>query len=120
MHIPPWTELSTTFRPSLHIESTIIDTALLDLHDWSHYISCEPAEIEAERGVIREEWRRGDDARSRMMKGISKIEQTGSRFAERDVIGLMDVVNNFTPQTLIDYYHKCTARLTSSSCCWGY
>ena len=86
--------------------STIIDTALLALHDWSHYISCEPAEIEAERGVIREEWRRGDDARSRMMKGISKIEQTGSRFAERDVIGLMEVVNNFTPQTLVDYYHK--------------
>jgi len=86
--------------------TTVIDTALLAIHDWSHYISCEPAEIESERGVIREEWRRGDDARTRMMKGILKIEQTGSRFADRDVIGLMDVVNNFTPKTLTDYYHK--------------
>lgn len=41
--------------------SVVIDSALLALHDWSHYISCEPAEIEAERGVVREEWRRGDD-----------------------------------------------------------
>ncbi len=86
--------------------STIIDSALLALHDWSHYISCEPEEIEAERGVVREEWRRGDDARTRMMKGISRFEQTGSRFAQRDVIGLMSVIDNFSRQTLLDYYHK--------------
>ena len=91
--------------PSLQ-RSTILDSALLALHDWSHYISCEPTEVEAERGVVREEWRRGDDARSRMMKGISKVEQTGSRFAERDVIGLPQIINTFTRQTLVDYYNK--------------
>jgi zinc protease len=88
------------------IRSTVIDSALLVLHDWSYYISCEPSEIEAERGVIREEWRRGDDARTRMMKSIIKFEQTGSRFAQRDVIGLPEIINNFTPETLVDYYHK--------------
>ncbi len=86
--------------------SIVIDSALLALHDWSHYISCEPAEIEAERGVVREEWRRGDDARTRMMKGIMKFEQSGSRFAERDVIGLPEIINTFTRETLVDYYHK--------------
>jgi len=91
--------------PSL-LRSTIIDSALLALHDWSHYISCEPAEIEAERGVVREEWRRGDDARTRMMKGIMRVEQTGSRFAQRDVIGNPKIINAFTRQTLVDYYHK--------------
>ena len=45
--------------------SVVLDSALLALHDWSHYISCEPEEIEAERGVVREEWRRGDDSRTR-------------------------------------------------------
>lgn len=84
----------------------VLDSALLALHDWSHYISCEPAEIEAERGVVREEWRRGDDARTRMNKGIMKFQQTGSRFAERDVIGLPEIINTFSRQTLIDYYHK--------------
>lgn len=84
----------------------VIDSALLALHDWSHYISCEPAEVEAERGVVREEWRRGDDARTRMNKGILKFQQTGSRFAERDVIGLPEIINTFSRQTLIDYYHK--------------
>ncbi len=91
--------------PSLQ-RSTIIDSALLALQNWSHYISCEPVEVEAERGVIREEWRRGDDARSRMMKGILRLEQTGSRFAERDVIGLPEIINTFSRQTLVDYYNK--------------
>ena len=86
--------------------SLVIDSALLALHDWSHYISCEPEEIEAERGVVREEWRRGDDARTRMMKGINRVEQTGSRFAQRDVIGLPEIINTFSRQTLVDYYHK--------------
>ena len=88
------------------IRSSIVDSALLVLHDWSYYISCEPAEIEAERGVIREEWRRGDDARARMMKAFFKYEQTGSRFAQRDVIGLPEIINKATPETLISYYHK--------------
>lgn len=88
------------------VRPTVVDSALLVLHDWSYYISCEPKEIEAERGVIREEWRRGDDARTRMMKAIFKIQQTGSRFAERDVIGLPEIINTFKPQTLVDYYHK--------------
>ncbi len=88
------------------IRPSIIDSALLVLHDWSYYISCEPTEIEAERGVIREEWRRGDDARTRMMKSIMKFEQTGSRFAQRDVIGLPEIINNASPETLISYYHK--------------
>jgi len=86
--------------------SVVLDSALLALHDWSHYISCEPEEIEAERGVVREVWRRGDDSRTRMMKGISRMEQTGSRFAQRDVIGLPEIINTFSRQTLIDYYHK--------------
>lgn len=88
------------------VRSTIIDTALLALHDWSHYISCEQEEIDKERGVVHEEWRRGDDARTRMMKGINKAIQTGSRFAQRDPIGLMEVVDNFSRETLLDYYHK--------------
>lgn len=85
---------------------SVIDSVLLMLHDWSCCISCEPDEINAERGVIREEWRRGDDARTRMMKAISEAEQSGSRFADRGVIGLVDIINTFTPKTLTDYYHK--------------
>lgn len=88
------------------LRSSIIDSVLLMLHDWSSYISCEPEEIEAERGVVTEEWRRGDEPRTRMILGINELEQSGSRFAERRVIGLPEIIASFSRETLIDYYHK--------------
>ncbi len=39
------------------IRESIIDSCLLVLHDWSHYILLEDKEIDKERGVIHEEWR---------------------------------------------------------------
>ena len=88
------------------VREGLVDSLLLILHDWSYYIACEPAEIESERGVIREEWRRGNDARSRMVRKSAEVEYDGSKYARRDVIGDMDIVNNFERQTLIDFYHK--------------
>jgi len=88
------------------IRETIIDSVLLALHDWSYYISCQPAEIEAERGVIREEWRLGDNSRSRMMRKANEFQYKDSKYTQRDVIGLPEVINNFVPATLVDFYHK--------------
>ena len=88
------------------IRSSIIDSVLLALHDWSYYISCEPAEIEAERGVIREEWRLGDNTRSRMVKKAIGFQYRGSKYTKRDVIGDTAVINNFAPATLVNFYHK--------------
>ena len=85
---------------------TVLDSVLLMIYDWSGNILCTPEEIEKERGVIREEWRRGDDVRSRMMKQTYALQFKGSKYALRDVIGDTAVVNNFKPETLTDFYHK--------------
>lgn len=85
---------------------TLVDSVILMLHDWSSFISCEPKEIDEERGVIHEEWRRRDDVKTRMMKTVFDMDYAGSRFAQRDPIGLMSVVDNFEPKALTDYYHK--------------
>ena len=84
----------------------IIDSALLVLHDWSHFISLLPEEIESERGVIREEWRTGRNAERRMYKQLMPVMYKGSKYAERDVIGDINVINNFKHQELVDYYNK--------------
>ncbi len=86
--------------------NSVIDSTILALHDWSSFISCGNDEIEAERGVVREEWRRSDDVKTRMMKAIWGFEQQGSKFAARDVIGDINIINTFTRDELIDYYHK--------------
>ncbi len=88
------------------IRQGIIDSALLVLHDWSGFVLLEDKEIDAERGVIREEWRTGAGAERRMWKEANKLKYPGSQYAKRDVIGDTAVINNFSYKTLRDYYQK--------------
>ncbi len=84
----------------------IVDSALLVLHDWSNFISLEGSEIDAERGVIREEWRTGAGAERRMWKESNKIKYPGSQYAKRDVIGDTAIINNFKHNTIREFYKK--------------
>ncbi len=84
----------------------LLDSALLVLHDWSGGLLLEPEEIDAERGVIREEWRTRRNSRFRLMSQTRPYMFNFSKYAERDVIGSLDVINNFKYQELRDYYQK--------------
>ncbi len=88
------------------IRDGIVDSALLVMHDWSSFISLEGTEIDAERGVIREEWRQGAGADRRMWKESNKLKYPGSQYAKRDVIGDTAIINNFAHQTIRDFYKK--------------
>ncbi|MCX6308840.1 MAG: insulinase family protein, partial [Bacteroidia bacterium] len=63
----------------------LIDSSLLILHDWSNFVPLEDAEIDQERGVIREEWRQGRNAARRIMQARNKVMMSGSPYANRDV-----------------------------------
>ena len=84
----------------------IIDSALLVMHDWSCGLLLLDEEIDAERGVILEEWRTGRTAQRRMWKELNAKMYPGTQYAKRDVIGDTAVINNFAYQALRDYYHK--------------
>ncbi|MDR3180988.1 MAG: insulinase family protein [Prevotellaceae bacterium] len=84
----------------------IIDTCLLVLHDWSSGIALQTEEIDKERGVIREEWRTGQGATMRMYETLLPEMYPDSRYGHRLPIGLIDVINNFKPEELRDYYKK--------------
>jgi zinc protease len=85
----------------------LVDTCLLILHDWSHYLTLDDKEIDLERGVIAEEWRTGEDASSRMFNRIIiPVVLKDSKYAIRDVIGDPEIVKSFAYNTLRDYYHK--------------
>lgn len=88
------------------VRDGIVDSALLVLHDWSSFISLEDTEIDAERGVIREEWRQGAGADRRMWKESNKLKYPGSQYAIRDVIGDTAIINNFNHATIRDFYKK--------------
>lgn len=84
----------------------IVDSALLVMHDWSCGLLLLPEEIDAERGVILEEWRTGRTAQRRIWKQMNALMYPGTQYAKRDVIGDTAVINNFDYQALRDYYHK--------------
>lgn len=88
------------------IRETLIDSCLLILHDWSSFITLENAEIDKERNIINEEWRTRNGASTRTMDLLFKFAFAGTKYADRMPIGKMDVVMNFSHQTLKDYYHK--------------
>ena len=86
----------------------IIDSCLLVLHDWSHYLLLEDAEIDKERGVIHEEWRtrRAGRAVQRLMEEAMPKVYKGTKYEDCMPIGSMDIVDNFPYQALRDYYNK--------------
>ena len=84
----------------------LLDSCLLVLHDWSNYLLLTDEEIDKERGVIKEEWRTRRTAQFRMYKESMPYMYGKSRFAERDVIGDLEVIENFEYASLRDFYHQ--------------
>ena len=84
----------------------IIDSCLLVLHDWSAFITLTDSMIEKERGIIREEWRTSTNAQLRLWEQQLPKMFPGSRYAYRLPIGTIEVIDNFKPDELRDYYKK--------------
>ena len=87
-------------------KQVVLDSALLVLHDWTQFISLLPAEIDKERGVIREEWRTRHSGQMRVYLESRKLIYQGSKYAVRDVIGDTNVIDHFDYQTIRDFYHN--------------
>ncbi len=107
--INAYTALDETVYNLSNIPTTkenLLDSALLVLHDWSGGLLLEGEEIESERGVIREEWRTRRNSRFRLNAQTRPLTYNYSKYAKRDVIGSLDVINNFEHQELKDYYGK--------------
>ncbi|MEM0577171.1 M16 family metallopeptidase [Flavobacterium polysaccharolyticum] len=86
--------------------ATLIDSTLWVLHDWSGSLSLTNEEIDAERGVIREEWRTRRTSDFRLKNQTDQVLYKGSKYSARDVIGDLNIINNFKYNELRDYYKK--------------
>ena len=82
-----------------------IDMAMNILKAWANDFLLDNKEIEEERGIIIEEYRLGLGADDRMRKKWFLVMFRGSRYADRMPIGTLEVLENFKPQTLKDFYH---------------
>jgi predicted Zn-dependent peptidase len=100
----------TSFDETVYIlpvptnEKQMVDQSFQILEDWAHNALLEEEEIDKERGVVLEEWRIGRGANQRMLEQYLPVLLKGSRYAERLPIGKKEVLENFKPETLREFY----------------
>ncbi|MCM1451193.1 MAG: insulinase family protein [Clostridium sp.] len=85
--------------------TSVQDSCLLILHDWACALSLEGEEIDKERGVIHQEWRRSMAGQMRIIENLLPTMYPNNKYGERLPIGTMEVVDNFPYEALRDYYH---------------
>lgn len=87
------------------IRPTVVDTCLLIMHDYSHFVTCDPKEIDSERGVILEEKRSRNDAQWRVREASGKAIYGDTKYATTTVIGSEENLKTFKPESLTNFYH---------------
>lgn len=76
------------------------------LYDWCNGMILSDKEIDAERGVILEEWRSTRSSATRLMDQTKNVIYNRSKYAQRLPLGQMDVVKNFEPEALREFYNQ--------------
>jgi zinc protease len=83
----------------------LLNGGLQIMRDWAQEASLDPVEINKERGVVLEEKRLGKGAQERMQRKYWPILLNNSRYTVRLPIGTDEVLNNFKPETIRQFYH---------------
>ena len=87
------------------VREGVIDTCLLILHDYSHFVTCDPEEIDKERGVIIEERRARRTADWNMHEKSLPYYYGDSKYSTCTLIGSQENLETFKPESLTSFYH---------------
>ena len=84
---------------------TVVDSCLMILADYSHFVLNQPEEIDAERGVIIEERRTRRDASWRTMEAsLPYYFGPDTKQASCTLIGTQEHLETFKPESLVAFY----------------
>lgn len=83
---------------------TFLQTGMQILGEWAGAVAYDPAEIDAERGVVIEEWRAGRGAGARIRDQQLPVLLAGSRYADRLPIGTLESLQGFRHEALTRFY----------------
>ena len=82
----------------------ILNKAMLVLSDQAGRVSFDPEEVEKERGVVLEEWRRSRGAGMRIVNKQLPVMFEGSKYAERLPIGTETSIQTTPVENLVRFY----------------
>ncbi|MFO7823232.1 MAG: insulinase family protein [Cyclobacterium sp.] len=74
------------------------------MRDWAGGLLLESDDIDAERGVVVEEWRTGQGVDQRLRDAYLPVLLHDSRYAERLPIGDMDIIRNAEESVIREFY----------------
>ncbi|BFU60030.1 MULTISPECIES: M16 family metallopeptidase [Rodentibacter] len=83
-----------------------LSLALEVIDEWMNHLTILPQDLDAERGVVLEEWRARLSPVLRLGDKKSAIEMANSRYIQRDPIGDVSIIKNVSPQRVKDFYRK--------------
>ena len=83
---------------------TVVDTCLMILCDYAHFVKNESEEIDKERGVIIEERRQRRNASWRTMEASLPYYFKGTKMENCTLIGRQESLENFKPESLHAFY----------------
>jgi len=86
------------------LRETVIDTCILIMHDYAHYVTNDPKEIDDERGVILEEKRFRDTADWRIYMRSKPYIFGDNKYANCSIIGTEEQLKTFKPESLHNFY----------------
>ncbi len=86
------------------IREGVIDTCILIMHDYAHYVTNDPVEIDKERSVIIEEKRQGNTASRRVWEQTQPYYFGDSKYNGVTVIGQYESLENFKHESLVSFY----------------
>ena len=83
---------------------SVVDTCLMILCDYAHFVNNDPVEIDKERGVIIEERRQRRNASWRTMEASLPIYFGGTKMERCTLIGQQESLETFKPESLVNFY----------------
>ncbi|MFK7970734.1 MAG: M16 family metallopeptidase [Bacteroidia bacterium] len=106
-HLNAYTSFDeTVYMLRVPTDSTeLFHKGMLIIEDWASGVLMEDEEIEAERGVVIEEWRLRRGANQRMQSKTFPAMFYDSHYAKRLPIGKKDTLEVFKPETLRNFYN---------------
>ena len=85
-------------------DAELLDKGFLVLRDWAGSMLMDGGEVEDERGVVMEEWRRSRGAAGRRWEAFIPLQYQGAPHAQRRPIGTKESLESFTPDAARRFY----------------
>ncbi len=95
----------TVYQLTVPNEDEIVETGLDILEEWLSFATIDPDDVEAERGIVLDEWRsRSQTSNGRVFDAFARFLLAGSDYGDRLPIGSREAIEAITADDLRRFY----------------